>query len=104
MKTPWLNARIWLRTEVFLEKRSRHTQRLLALYHDEDVVIYLNGQKVLEQKGYTRNYINVPFGPEAKNALRRGRNVVAVHCRQTAGAQNIDVGIRLLLNEGAEPL
>lgn len=100
VKTPWLTPEIWLRTEVFLENAADIRSAYWRLYHDEDVVIYLNGQKVLEQKGYTRNYINVPFGPEAKNALRAGRNVVAVHCRQTAGAQNIDVGIRLLLNEG----
>ncbi len=98
VKTPWLTPEIWLRTEVFIENPDAIRSAHWRLHHDEDVVIYLNGQKVQERKGHTQHYVTVPLSPEARKALRSGRNVVAVHCRQTGGGQNIDVGIRLLLH------
>jgi uncharacterized protein (DUF849 family) len=43
------------------------------------------------------NYVEIPLDEKAIAALKAGRNVVAVHCRQTGGGQNIDVGLTVMM-------
>jgi hypothetical protein len=66
----------------------------LRVHHDEDVVIYINGIKILERSGYRTDYRSFPAqGVSLDEALRPGKNVVALHCRQTVGGQFIDFGL-----------
>jgi len=44
-------------------------------------------------QGYVTEYVEVPLLASARAALKKGENLVAVHCRQTGGGQSIDVGI-----------
>ena len=44
--------------------------------------------------GHVKNYIEIPLGNEATNALQTGRNVVSVHCKHSGGGQFIDLGLR----------
>jgi hypothetical protein len=43
--------------------------------------------------GYTTEYVTVELDEEGKKALRKGKNTLAVRCRQTGGGQYIDVGL-----------
>jgi hypothetical protein len=61
----------------------------LLIHHDEDVEAYINGRKVAVREGFTREYGTLPI--QQGEALQVGRNVLAVHCRQTTGGQFIDV-------------
>ena len=65
----------------------------LRVHHDEDAEVYLNGQRVRQMQGYSTGYRDVPLTLEAAGLLRKGQNVIAVHCRQTDGGQYIDVGL-----------
>ncbi len=58
--------------------------------------VYINGQRVWQRRGYTMGYETEEI-PSA--ALRSGRNVIAIHCRQTAGGQYIDAGLDALVPE-----
>jgi hypothetical protein len=66
----------------------------LAIHHDEDAEIYLNGKLVAAVKGYTTEYTLVPLDQKAlAAAIRPGKNTLALHCHQTGGGQYIDVGL-----------
>jgi hypothetical protein len=69
----------------------------LLVHHDEDVQVYLNGVLAAEASGYTTDYELLPLSGAGKAALRAGRNVLAVHCRQTDGGQYVDVGVVAVL-------
>ncbi|NCO43401.1 MAG: hypothetical protein COZ06_28880 [Armatimonadetes bacterium CG_4_10_14_3_um_filter_66_18] len=72
--TGWRTLDLWLRREFALADDVTDHQLAFFVCHDEDVEIFANG---------------IP----AARALKPGRNVLAVHCRQTTGGQGIDVAL-----------
>ncbi len=90
--TDWRTADIWLR-RTFEVGPNQPADPQLVVHHDEDAVVYLNGKQIAEFTGYAKDYSRIPLSKEARGLLRRGRNTLAVHCRQTAGGQYIDVGM-----------
>lgn len=97
VNTRWDTGDIWLRTTVDLpdvERSGPEGRRLgLRIHHDEDTEVYLNGTRIFEADGYTTTYTDVLLAPGAAEALRAGKNTLAVHTRQTGGGQYIDVGL-----------
>ncbi len=87
--TIWETDSIWLRKTFQLE--SVPDQPALLIHHDEDAEVYINGQLVGKFKGYTTEYQVVPISADKLDVLKTGRNLMAVHCRQTGGGQFIDV-------------
>jgi hypothetical protein len=61
------------------------------LIHDDDVEVYLNGQRVARLEGILRRYIHVPIDDPA--LLRPGTNVLAAHCRNIERIGILDVGL-----------
>jgi len=62
----------------------------LLIHHDEDAEVFINGTLVATLKGFTTEYVIVQLPAAKRAALRQGKNVMAVHCRQTNGGQFID--------------
>jgi hypothetical protein len=92
IRTPWLTSDIWLRRTFELPSAKRNGLTLLV-HHDEDVEIYINGVLAAQAEKYTSAYEDLSILPAALAAIRPGKNVLAVHCRQTKGGQYIDVGL-----------
>ncbi|MDR2115097.1 MAG: hypothetical protein LBP87_01825 [Planctomycetaceae bacterium] len=94
VRTEWKTNDIWIRKSFDLSAADvKDPSRLtLDLYHDEDAEVFINGVKVLEVKSYISNYGNFPLDNAAK-AFKAGKNVIAIHCKQTSGGQYIDAGI-----------
>lgn len=91
VRTTWRSSDIWIRRAVMLD--AVPAAPMLVIHHDEDAKVYINGQRVIELKGYTTGYVTVPLGSNATSVLQKGRNTIAVHCRQTGGGQYIDIGM-----------
>lgn len=92
VRTEWNTADIWLRREVTLPEGELGDVSL-NLHHDEDAEVYLNGVLAAKVSGYGTDYEEVAISAEGKGALKAGKNLIAVHCRQTRGGQYIDVGL-----------
>ncbi len=90
--TEWQTGDIYLRHTFELGSDPVQAPQL-SLHHDEDAEVYLNGKLAARLDGYTSSYQLIPLVQDAASALRPGRNVIAVHCRQTKGGQYIDAGL-----------
>jgi hypothetical protein len=64
------------------------------VHHDEDVEIYVNGVLASTAGSFTSDYELLDIRPDAAKIIKSSSDVtLAVHCHQTVGGQNIDVGI-----------
>jgi len=89
--TEWNSPDIWLRREIEIAEIPESPG--LLIHHDEDAEVFLNGQRVAQVKGYVTEYNVIPLKDKAAEALKRGTNLLAVHCHQTGGGQFIDVHV-----------
>ena len=89
--TVWNTPDIWIRRDFTLDSVPKQAD--LWAHHDEDVEIYLNGQKVITLSGWTSAYTRYAMNAQTLALLKPGRNIIAAHCHQTTGGQYVDVGI-----------
>jgi hypothetical protein len=93
LHTRWDTDDIWLRRDVTLPDGKFHNLRFYV-DHDEDVEIYVNGVLASSEVSFVSSYVPLEISPAALELLKPGATVtVAVHCHQTEGGQNIDVGL-----------
>ncbi len=93
VRTRWDTDDIWLRRAITMPDK---TYSGLQFYvdHDEDVQIYVNGVLAATQRGFTTGYVTMGIRHSARELLKPNATVtLAVHCHQTSGGQNIDVGL-----------
>ena len=91
--TEWHTDDIWLRREVTLPPGHFSNLQFYSA-HDEDVEVYVNGVLASTEPGFTGSYVALDIRPKALELLQPGAKVLlAVHCHQTTGGQNIDVGL-----------
>jgi hypothetical protein len=64
----------------------------LVVQHDEDVEVYRNGERIVSESGFIVADTTVPLPAAVTGLLRSGANLLSVHCHQTVGGQDIDVG------------
>ena len=92
VRTEWKTNDIWLRSAVTVALQN-FTSLQFRLHHDEDAEVYINGVLAGQFGGYSTEYDEYPLTKEGGAALKLGKNVIAVHCRQTDGGQYIDIGL-----------
>jgi hypothetical protein len=99
IKTNWNTNDIWLRQEFTLGdlKGIKRNELVLYIHHDEDCEVYINGVKAATIPNYSSSYSMVKMTKESQDALiANGKNIISIHCKQTAGGQYIDAGISVL--------
>ncbi|MBN1123896.1 MAG: hypothetical protein JXA82_02735 [Sedimentisphaerales bacterium] len=89
--TEWNGSDIWIRRTFDLAGLPSELQ--LSIHHDEDAQVYFNGVLAAELGDYTTGYVMAPIHEPARKALRQGKNMIAIHCKQTSGGQYIDAGL-----------
>ena len=89
--TEWKTADIWLRRTMTLP--SMPSAPHLRVFHDDDAEVYINGVLVAELAGANSGFAYVPLTGAARQALKSGKNVLAIHCHQSRGGQFVDAEI-----------
>ena len=92
VRTEWSAPDIWLRREFTLPEGAWSDLQFL-MHHDEDAEVYVDGVLATQVSGYVTNYETVRIKTKARQILKAGKHVFAVHCKQTGGGQYIDVGL-----------
>ena len=91
-KTKWASSDLWYRRSFDL--RDRKFEKLyLKLIHDDNVTVYLNGEQIYHNMGWQRSYKYISLNPETISTLKRKNNILAIHIRNTGGAQYLDAGL-----------
>ena len=88
----WTTSDLWLRKEFHLEELNTV---LISAWYGEDSDIYINGVLACRPEGFNNTHGIYELNREAIAALKKGRNVIAVHCvqRNKGGEQYIDIGL-----------
>ncbi|MCU7694156.1 glutaminase domain-containing protein [Haoranjiania flava] len=89
--TSWTSDNLWVRREFSLSDNNIKGLHLKIDY-DDNIEVYLNGTKVHAHQGWVDKYIYIPI-KDASSILKKGRNVLAVHIKNTAGGQHLDFGL-----------
>jgi len=90
--TLWTSHDIWMRRN-FVYNDAIKDQFILFLRHDDNVEVYLNGDKIYAKQGWLNGYTYYKLDENAKSKLKKGKNVLALHCENTAGGGWLDVGL-----------
>lgn len=88
----WKSKDLWVRRKFTIGDLKRG-KLLLKIHHDDNVEVYLNGIEVYRHSGWNDKYDYRDIDEQARKALRKGENVLAIHVANTAGGQWLDAGI-----------
>lgn len=91
-KTQWNTDDIWMRKEVQINEVIE--EPVLKIMHDDDYEVYINGQLLMSEAGASGlEYKYVKLDEEKGKLFKKGKNTIALHCKNTGGNQFIDMGI-----------
>ncbi len=91
--TVWTGREVWARRTVSLAGPLPTGKLVLLLWHDDDAEVYLNGVSLGKQAGANGQYDRFDVPAAARAALRRGDNVLAMHCANPQGGAHLDAGL-----------
>lgn len=87
-KTVWKSKDLWMRKKFNVNNTTIH-KLYLKIHHDDNIKVYLNGERVYTDIGWTSDFKYVPI----ENKLKEGENVLAIHIANTAGGAWLDAGL-----------
>ncbi|MEO6723109.1 MAG: DUF4965 domain-containing protein [Ferruginibacter sp.] len=91
-KTMWRSKNIWIRRAVDINETDLD-KLFLKLQYDDNIEVYLNGESIYKKIGWTGKFLFLPIADEAKQHIKKGKNIIAIHVENTAGGAWLDVGI-----------
>ncbi len=102
--TEWKSKEIWVRRVFTLDQLPADPLQL-QLRHDDDVEVFLNGQLIYQCAGcYTSELKLYPLDELIRRSLKKGNNVLSIHCTNVAGYSWVDAGLATQKKmEGVKP-
>lgn len=98
--TEWQTKDIWVRRSFTLDQLPAKGETLYLRYsHDDVFELYLNGEQLVATDYCWRNNVLLELTANAKSKLRKGENVLAAHCHNTAGGAYVDFGLYRLAEQ-----
>lgn len=94
VRSDWSSSDIWLRRE-FTSDSAVLSKAMLVVHYDNAAEVYLNGKEIWRSARGAWNdaYQGFDVTKALKGALRKGKNLIAVHCHQDTGGQFIDLAL-----------
>ncbi len=90
-KTEWSKDDIWMRRQITVNEEL--TEPVVKITNDDDYEIFVNGQPLVAEAGASGEYKYLRLNEEKGKLFKKGKNMIAVHCKNTGGGQHIDLGI-----------
>jgi hypothetical protein len=91
-KTVWRSKNLWVRRTFDLKDKS-FNRLFLKLRHDDNVHVYLNGEKIYDVSGWKDQFKFIEIKKAVIQKLKNKNNVLAIHIENTAGGQWLDAGL-----------
>ncbi len=88
----WSSHDIWVRRTFDLDKADSR-KLLLKTQHDDGITAYINGVLACRDGGANGDPDLVTINKEALATLKKGQNVLAIHCENTGGLAYLDAGL-----------
>src|SRR5690606_17131637 len=92
-KTIWSTEDIYIRRSFNLTDFDLADDMIINYSHDDVFTLYLNGTKLIETDYSWNNDVEFTLNAAAKKLLKKGKNIIAVHCHNTTGGAYVDFGI-----------
>jgi len=90
-QSEWKSREIWIRRSFDLQQVNIN-ELLLKIKYDDNVEIYLNGEKIFNAGCCSANK-EILLSKAIEQKLRKGKNVLAMYCENTGGQAYIDAGL-----------
>jgi len=91
-KTKWSSDDLWYR-RAFDLKSTKFDELYLKLHHDDNVVVYLNGEQIFKKEGWNHEFDYIKIDKAVQQKLKKKGNVLAIHVKNTAGGRFLDAGL-----------
>ncbi len=90
-QTVWTSREIWIRRTFDIQTTPIY-DLLLKTKYDDNVEIYLNGERIFNAGCCSANK-EIVLSKAVEQKLRNGKNVLAMYCENTGGQAYIDAGL-----------
>lgn len=90
--TAWEEREVWIRRTFNLTDLN-FKELLLLVKNDDNVEIYLNGEKVYSAGCCTSGYKEINLTKAIISKMRKGTNVLGMYCENTGGPGYVDAGL-----------
>lgn len=98
-ESQWSEEFIWVRRTVNIEEDLNGKNVYLEYSHDDDVVIYVNGIKVVDTGNACKKHVQVKLSEEAVASLKKGDNLIAAYCHNRGANGLLDFGLLVELDD-----